>query len=215
MSTGADRAYRRLRAAIIGGEFPPGEKLAETALSERLDTSRTPVREALRRLAREGLVEFEPNRGARVASWTREDLAEIFRLRSVLESHAASRAASLRSDEDLQHLQAALDAMDALGDRRDDEAIAERTRLNNELHATIVSAARSPRLADLLEQLVSATLVFRTFERYSPEALERSRRQHHDLVLAVRTANAELAAATMTAHVLVAFEELAPGFART
>lgn len=208
MSTGAERVYRRLRAAIISGEYPPGDKLAETALSERLDTSRTPVREALRRLAREGLVEVAPNRGARVVRWTPDDLAEIFRLRALLEGHAASRAATLRTDDELRQLDDTIAAMDALGDRRDDEAMAERTRLNNELHAAVVSAARSPRLAVLLEQLVSATLVFRTFERYSPEALERSRRQHHDLVLAMHAGNPELAAATMTAHLLGAHEEL-------
>lgn len=209
MTTGAERAYRDLREAIIAGEFVPGTKLTEVALSERLEVSRTPIREALRHLAKEGLVEIEPNRGARVAQWTPDDLAEIFRLRALLEAHAAHRAAVLRTEDEVAQMEECLAGMDRLGDRRDAEAAAERTRLNNELHAAVAAAARSPRLEELLLQLVNATLVLRTFERYSPDALERSRRQHHDLVLAVRARNPELAAATMSAHVLVAHAELA------
>ncbi|OLM17055.1 MULTISPECIES: GntR family transcriptional regulator [unclassified Pseudonocardia] len=209
MATGAERAYEAVRAAILEGEFRPGDKLAESSLAQRLDLSRTPVREALRRLSLDGLVEIEANRGARVIRWDADDLGEVFALRAVLESHAAGRAAELRTDEQLARIERALTAMDALGDRTDPEAIERRSVHNAELHDGIVEAARSPRLPQLLQQLVSVNAIARNFGQYSPAELERSQRQHHDIVSAIRRRNAELARAAMTTHLLSSSEVLA------
>ena len=81
----SDHAYRLIRAQILSGARAGGDWLREGDLAESLGVSRTPVREALRRLTAEGLVRYERNRGVQVAAWTAEDLHEIFSLRSVLE----------------------------------------------------------------------------------------------------------------------------------
>src|SRR5215218_1432465 len=90
--TSAERALSELRELILGGALTAGTRLGEVELAERLGVSRTPVREALGRLAAEGLVEIVPNRGARVASWTVAELEGVFDLRSALEPRITALA---------------------------------------------------------------------------------------------------------------------------
>src|SRR5690348_1788379 len=85
MTAASDRAVNQLRERILGGEYVPGERLAEVELAEKLGVSRTPVREALRRLAAEGLVDITANKGARVVEYPRPDLERIFEIRARVE----------------------------------------------------------------------------------------------------------------------------------
>lgn len=209
MTTGSERAYESLRAAILHGEYSAGEKLSEVALSERLGISRTPVREALRQLARDGLVEVEPNRGARVVSWEPAELADIFRLRAMLEATGAAWAAERRTDAQLDRLAAIVAAMDELP-VGPDAALVERTRLNNEFHHEIVLASASVRLDAVVTQLINVPLILRTYSVYSAEALARSQQDHHDLVTAIRVRDPDWARAVMTAHILAAHEQISP-----
>lgn len=211
MSTGSERAYNELRRLILQGEFGPGEKLSEVALSTRLGISRTPVREALRQLGRDGLVELEPNRGARVARWGSEDLAEIFPLRATLEGYGAARAARYRSSQHLVRLDQLLRAMDDLAtDENPNDVAATRTSLNHQFHQQIVEAAASPRLAEALRTVIYVPLILKTYSTYSREALVRSQQQHRDLYTAIAAGDQEWARVTMTAHILGAFHQLAP-----
>ena len=102
-------AYARIRRWIVEGHLRPDERLVEQRLAEDLQLSRTPVREALRMLQSEGLVRFEPNRGARVRSLTVADIADLYELRGRLEAMAAELAATRATPED----RAALEAADA------------------------------------------------------------------------------------------------------
>lgn len=212
MSTGSERAYEWLRRAILHGEFEPGEKLNEVALSTRMAISRTPVREALRQLARDGLVEVESNKGARVVQWDDDDLADIFPLRAMLEGYGAARAATHRTERHLERLTELADAMDRLVvEPGDHEAVAKRTALNNDFHREIVDAAASPRLGAALGQLIHVPLILKTYAMYSDVAMARSQQQHRDLLTAIRTGNADWANAVMTAHILSAYEEIRSG----
>jgi DNA-binding GntR family transcriptional regulator len=199
-----DEAYESLRAAILGGEVAPGERLGEVELAEQLGVSRTPVREALRRLAADGLVEVLPNRGARVAQWTTEDLEEIYDLRAMLESHGAARAAEHIDPAELPALRRLCAEMEACAERgrtRDLDRLAE---LNAELHRRIVDAAASPRLASLIAAVVQVPLVMRTFQRYDADALQRSLGHHRELVAALAAQDGEWARSVMRSHVLAA-----------
>src|SRR6187200_3686539 len=93
-TTSAIRVHRDLRHAILEGELAPGERLRAEALAGRFGTSRTPVREALLMLEREGLVDVLPNRGAIVRSFDADDLLDLYEVRSLIEPHAAARAAT-------------------------------------------------------------------------------------------------------------------------
>src|SRR5216684_5948286 len=107
LSTKADDIARLLEDEIVAGGIAPGTVLRQEQLSERFEVSRTPVREALRRLAALGIVSFEPNRGVRVRALSRAELREAFLVRAELESLAAELAAPRMTDADLEALDAA------------------------------------------------------------------------------------------------------------
>jgi DNA-binding GntR family transcriptional regulator len=202
--TAVERAYEAIRGGIFSGEHPAGSRLREEELAERIGVSRTPVREALRRLDAEGLVEFLPNRGAHVASWSEDDLREIFGLRALLESFGARLAAERIDRETLAALRELCDAMDrslAGGDPGRVEHVAE---LNNRFHQRILAASGSKRLPLLLSSLVEAPLVYQTFRRYSAEQVARSMSHHRELLAALETGDGEWAASVMRSHVLAA-----------
>jgi DNA-binding GntR family transcriptional regulator len=198
----AEDAYRAIRDQILRGERAGGEWLREGDLAASLGVSRTPVREALRRLDAEGLVRHERNRGVQVASWSIHDLDEIFGLRSVLEPWGSALAAT-SGLADLDQLGELADAMDAAArGRRPD--LDEITRLNNQFHRAILTASGHGRLTQLVSSVVEVPLVWRTFSHYSPEAMRRSLAHHHEIVDALAAQDAAWAESVMRSHVRAA-----------
>ena len=205
MSTASHRAYEEIRRRIFAGVYPAGVRLREDELSAAIGVSRTPVREALRRLDAEGLVVNVPNRGAHVASWTEEELNDIFEIRSLLESYAARRAATRLTTEELDRLQALTQEMDSCLDALpSDEHYDLITRLNYEFHQRIMDAAASPLLKSLTTSTIQIALMHRTFRRYSRRALERSFDHHRELVEACRARDEVWAETVMRSHILAA-----------
>ncbi|GAA2311865.1 GntR family transcriptional regulator [Actinomadura luteofluorescens] len=204
MVRAVDRVYARLRADILDGVHPPGARIGEAELAEATGSSRTPVREALRRLEVEGLVEVLPHRGARVPDWTPDDLEEIYDLRMLLEGAAARRAAARVTDADadrMDELCALMEAAVEPGAGQDLDRVAE---LNAEFHDIVRSAAASGRLVSMLNAVVQLPLVMRTFHRYSPADLARSSAHHRELAAALRARDGTWAESVMRAHVLAA-----------
>lgn len=201
-----DIAYDSIRLQILSGERPGGEWLREDDLAAALGVSRTPVREALRRLAAEGLVTHERNRGVQVQSWTMEDLEEVFGLRSLLEPWGCALAAT-RGQADLEALQDLADRMDEAADKPhpDFEHI---TELNNLFHGTILAASGSRRVQSLVSSVVDVPLVWSTFSRYTPHELRRSLAHHHELVDALRAGDPAWAESIMRAHVQSAWTSM-------
>ena len=144
-SSGAvESAYRYIRGSIIRGELTSGEVLLESNLAERIGVSRTPVREALSRLASEGLVVLGRYRRAQVASFSMVDVAEVFRLRGKLEGHAARRACLRITTADIQRLEAIEDELEAAFAKLGwHQHLPRFDELNNEFHAIIARAADS------------------------------------------------------------------------
>jgi DNA-binding GntR family transcriptional regulator len=105
--------YDHLKLEILSGKLPSGSRLAEIALAERLGVSRTPVREAVQRLAQDGLVEVAPNRGARVRGVSTREVEEVYTVREVLDGLAARLAATKRTEHDLEAMRAALGRLEA------------------------------------------------------------------------------------------------------
>ena len=198
-----DSAYAELRKFLLSGALGPGDRLGEVELADRFGISRTPVREALRRLAAEGLVEISPNRGARVIEWSRDDLVEIYELRAMLEGQGAAWAATRMKEEDIDELDRLCEQMEALAAQRrpDHSKIAT---LNAQLHQTILDAAASPRLVAVLTAVVHAPLIVGTFRQYTPESLARSMTHHRDLVAAIRARDPAWAGSAMRSHIYAA-----------
>jgi DNA-binding GntR family transcriptional regulator len=204
MSNASERAYDEIRALIVAGEFRSGARLREEELSGIVGVSRTPVREALRRLSAEGMIEFLPHRGAHVASWTDQQLDEIFQLRALLESHGARNAAGLISAEDVATLYGLAERMEAHAEQGDDEGVEAISELNNEFHEVVAANAGSEQLVAFVRSLVQVPLVHRTFRRYSTRALQRSMAHHRELIEAFEARDPAWAEAVMLSHILAA-----------
>ena len=152
----AGRAYREIREAILNLTFQPGQKLQETPLARWLGTSRTPVREALRRLQSEGLIEAEPSRGVVVAQASLEDVENSYRLLEVIEGLASRLAAERLTDDGAAALSALIDQLRAAADAGDLDSW---VKLDAELHDAIRAVAANPKLAQV------ASTVYPTIER--------------------------------------------------
>jgi len=197
MRQAAAQAADAIRERILAGRIPAGARIAELDLARQLSVSRTPIREALSRLAAEGLVELSPNRGARVASWTSEELREIFEVRLRLEPYAVSQAVPLLSPAEIDELGDLAQAMLALGQ---DQASAEIVDLNQRFHGLLIARAGNPALASALTSVTHAVVVRRNFQHYSPGALARSLAHHLEIVAAARAGEPEWAEAVMRSH---------------
>ncbi len=203
MAKAAETAYARIRAGILNGEFGRGQRLREEKLALQAGVSRTPVREALRRLAAEGLVEFIPNRGARVTAWSGQELDDLYDIRALLESYGAKLAARRARPEELAELETRAKKMDSLI-RRGASPADELMVLNGDFHRLIVQAARSPQLDSMVRGIMDVPSIYRTFHRYSPSRMRASGQHHLELVEAIRTGDGDRAEAVMRAHILAA-----------
>jgi len=202
VATAVDRAYRAIRGGIVSGVYPPGAHLTAQELASTVGLSRTPVREAMRRLHAEGLISFIAHRGAFVAQLDERDIFKIYDLRVVLEAYAAETAAHEASDAQIAELDAMASEMSEVVDRRAGQFAERVAQLNNTFHKLIVSAADNPRLESALASIVEAPLVLRTFRRYGMEELRRSMHQHMELVLALRARDGAWARSVMSSHIL-------------
>jgi DNA-binding GntR family transcriptional regulator len=201
MTRATERAVVGLREAILGGEFAAGVRLGEVELAERLGVSRTPVREALSRLAVEGLVDLSPPRGARVATWTAEDLGGVFEVRLALEPLATARAAARADAEDLAELDRLAHAMDLAGAPGPEQDLDELVELNRAFHARLVAVSDQATLATALAGVVHAPVVLRNFHAYDAGSLARSLAHHHEVVAALRARDPDWAASVMRSHI--------------
>ena len=203
MPTSAERAYKFIRASILGGRYGSGTRLKEQEIASALAISRTPVRDAIRRLHSDGLIEFEPNQGARVATWSKVDLTEISEMRALLESFAAELAASKISAEELDELTRHTDAMQkALEGRK--PRIDQMSAANLAFHQGIVRAAGNARLLLIIEGLWVLPLVAQKFALFDRASLEQSISHHREIIRALRAQDGGWAAAIMRAHILAA-----------
>lgn len=199
----AGTTYDRLRTQILRGAFADDEWLKESALARQLGVSRTPVREALRRLHADGLVQLTKNRGARVTTLTEADLDAAYEVRAMLEGLGARRAAESR-EVDLPALRALCDEMEACRAEGTAAAFERVAELNLQLHSAIHATARSPLLPGVLTALVETSLVRQTFLTYSPAELQQSGDQHRQILDAIEAGDGAWAESIMRAHVAAA-----------
>ncbi|MEM6908181.1 MAG: GntR family transcriptional regulator [Pseudomonadota bacterium] len=200
----SDIAYAKIRAFLLGGDANPGDQLTEEKLAEIAGVSRTPVREATRRLEAEMLLVRNASKRIFVADWSRDDIDEIFVLREMLEGHAAERAARRLTATQLSDLEASNRKLHHAVDYETPD-ITSFLDANRDFHETIVAAAHSPRLAQIMALLVDPPVVLRTARSYSAENLRQSARDHDELVAAFRARDPAWARAVMGSHLRRAF----------
>lgn len=195
--------YEDIRARIIGGRLECGTWLRAEALADELGVSRTPVREAFRQLHADGLVELIPNRGARVAMISDDDLEATYELHALLEGYGARRAAET-GGADVERLHDLCASMEQAVGSGDDDRFDEVTRLNLEFHGDIHRASGNIALPGVIAGFAQRSLVRHTFAHYTPTEIERAFAQHREMTDAIAARDGELAEAIMRSHVLSA-----------
>ena len=218
-STKADEIALMIEEAIVSGELSPGTVLRQEQLSERFNVSRTPIREALRRLAALGLVSFVPNRGVRVRTLSQAELREAFLVRAELESLATELATPKMTDDDLAELEQAEErfssATHALRTRQRDvdrwPLTSEWVRANHGFHDVIYRVASAPlveRLAKSARRSFSGHAVWAPGGSEADALYERNEREHRAIIDALAAGSAAGARALAREHVLHSFELL-------
>jgi DNA-binding GntR family transcriptional regulator len=190
-------AYDQLRALILAGDLTPGSRLAQAALAEQLGTSRTPVREALRRLAGEGLVEFHPNRGFRTSDLGLQAVLRRLEVRLILEPGIATLAAERRSNDDLLALRAAIEREQKASDPPDAHDA------SRDFHLALARATANPELERTIESLWIVEVGRRLMARRAAEHDWRTGdvEEHRRVLDAVEGGRSDDAAELMKRHV--------------
>lgn len=179
--TTADAAYQALRQGILRGDLAPGERLRSDALANDLRVSRTPVREALRKLEAEGLVERSGS-GLIVREFSEKDLTELFYVREALEGMAARLAAENATPGEIAEIREMLDDMEAVRQRGD---IAALRPLTGEFHRLICRAAHNERLLQALKSLLDHVRQMQTSTLYVAGRPAEALKEHRDLLQAI------------------------------
>lgn len=201
MATAWEQAYLTLRRRLADGTYPPGSRLREEDLAAQLGVSRTPVREALRRLDAEGWLRVVPNQGAFAAEWSIAEIEEIFELRALLESHAAEHAAMAPDQRALETMEAACEQAEAAlpgGDLAALEAISD---ANVRFHRALWEMSGQARCRAILHSLAVPPMVLRNFRSFDAAGLRRSVDQHREMIAAIMAGDPGWAGAVMRAHV--------------
>jgi DNA-binding GntR family transcriptional regulator len=188
---------RPLRLAIVRGDLPPGQRLLEQELAAKFGVSREPIRYALHRLEHEGLVESRQRRGVYVVGLSREDVDEIYDLRSLLETHAVRRATERATVSEIDHLQYLVDTMADLARRGRFDLL---TDPDLEFHRRIILAAEHRRLLVAWApsaELTGAMLSITSSVRHNQP---RAAANHQPIVDAIRARDPAAASAAMAAH---------------
>ena len=199
--TSAERVADTLRDRILHGELRGGSRLGEAELAAGLGVSRTPVREALSRLAAEGLVEISPNRGARVATWSVGELEGVFDVRAALEPQLTGYAVRAATEADVAELAALAERMLTVGSPGPEQDLDALVPLNRAFHDRLVALADHPGLATALAAAIHMPIVRRNFHAYDEASLRRSLAHHAEIVAALRAGDPAWARAVMTAHI--------------
>jgi DNA-binding GntR family transcriptional regulator len=190
-----------IREAIVDGRLAPGRRLKEEEIARELGMSRTPVREALLLLQSEGLVESVPRRGATVRAYAVDDLDDVYELRAVLEGHAARRAATRVTPDDVRRLEESCRRFERL---RAEDDLRDLVKENFFFHNVILDAADSERLRGLVRNVIEVPLVYKSYYWYSVEQKLISEHYHRQLTRALRVGDDERAELIMKEHVLEA-----------
>jgi DNA-binding GntR family transcriptional regulator len=195
-STKLERGARILRQAILRGELQPGQQLKQQELAAHLGMSSTPVREVLRILEAEGLIERVPYQGVYVADVSPEEAAEITPIRAVLEGFAVQLGVPRLTGQDIETLEVLNKGMEVALGKTD---FAQVRRLNYDFHTTIYQAAGNPTLVNIIERLwprFATNLLWMI-----PGRARRSIQQHHVILGAIREGDSMRAATLVSEHI--------------
>ncbi|WIF96003.1 GntR family transcriptional regulator [Caminicella sporogenes] len=197
--------FEYLRNSILNGELEPGERLMELQLAEQLGVSRTPIREAIRKLELEGLVEMIPRKGAYVADLSIKDVLDVLEVRMFLEGLAAYLAAERMSEEEIEELKSILEKFENSIESKDRE---EMIKLDKQFHDKIIEGSKNSKLMQIVQGLHEQFQRFRViyFNEYSEH--EQLLKYHQAIVEAISKRDCEKAQEYAQTHIAMIEESI-------
>lgn len=205
--TAYEMVRETLRRAILSGDIPPGSVLVQTVLAQQLQVSTTPVREALRDLAAEGLISLDAHKSAIVLPGSLDEMEEIYSLRLLLEPYCVRQAIKRITEKEIEEAARIHERMLAT------ERAAEWLALNSSFHKVLTDAAGSPRLSAILKGLREGAQVYIAMRVCGPAEIASGNREHAAILEAFRSRDEKAACAAILGHLettrRMASEELA------
>ncbi|MBR4548857.1 MAG: GntR family transcriptional regulator [Oscillospiraceae bacterium] len=205
----ADQIFEQLERDILAGRYPKGEVLSELSLAKQLGVSRTPVREAIRRLEQEKILE-ETSRGLTVVGISHEDMLDMYEIRLHIEGLAARRAAERITDEELAAMRETLDLQRFYVEKGGENSSMRIKNLDSQFHEQLYSASGSKAYCDTLLSLHKKITKFRMASVSKQSRALQSLEEHEAIFAALSARDGEAAAKAATAHTLNARDRIAP-----
>lgn len=193
-----DVVFNTIREAILKGDFAPGERLMEKQLADKMGVSRTPIREAIRKLELEGLVIMIPRKGAEVASITKKDISDVLEIRAALESLAVRLACKRMSEQDLQELENVCKDFQAATGANDVNRIIE---LDVKFHDLLFRCSYNDKLIQMLNNLIEQIYRFRVEYIYKMNDYSELAKEHQQIVQSLRDKKPEQASELAVSHI--------------
>ena len=190
--------YVALREAIIKNQFKSGERLMETELADEMMVSRTPVREAVRKLQSEGYVAMLPRKGTYVLSLSIQDVNDVFEIRSALESMAAAQAAERAPDEEIAEIRKFIEGEEVLYDSTD---LARTIESDIQFHSMVYRASKNHKVENLINDLRVQTQRLSSSTLSRPGRLRFALEEHRQILSAIEARNPQAARDASIAHV--------------
>ena len=197
--------FNRIRDDILTGNYTPGEELKEATLGKQLGVSRTPVREALRQLDLEGLVEIAPNRGAKVIGISRKDVEDIYHMRARLEGLAARKAAEQIKEEELAELEEVILLSEFHVKKPESKQM---VRLDGRFHEIMYRASGSRMLEHVLTDFLHYVKMARSHSVKTEHRAQESVKEHKRILEAIRQRDGDLAEQLANEHIQHVIENL-------
>jgi DNA-binding GntR family transcriptional regulator len=202
----SDTVAREVRKMILNGTLRPGERINQVRLAEQMNISRGPLREALRMLQNEGLVQHETNKGTFVSSLSAQDAWEIYTLRALLESEAAQLAVENITEKELKQLEVLIDEFQSACTNKDIMAMQE---VDKNFHQIVVRASKHKRMQHLHQQLdIQLGAMFLTMSANVPVRVKLVAPNHQILVDALRSKDKEWVRQEFSSHYTKALNDL-------
>jgi DNA-binding GntR family transcriptional regulator len=186
-----------VRDKILKGEYGIGERIKENALAEELRVSRTPVREAIKQLESEGLVECVPNRGCFASGFTKQDIEDIYAVRMTVEALAMKWSVNKITEEEIKQLQDEFDIMEFYTKKKDGHKVME---LNKQFHEILYNASKSRFLVQILKSYQDYVQRTRKVTVYRESNLREILEEHREILEAVKAKDEKKAVETILNH---------------
>ena len=193
-----ERVLHRVRELILSGVIPAGTQLDEQSLADEMQISRTPIREAISKLNKEGIVEYRPYKGNFVRSFTAKQVSDLFEVRKALEGMATRLAVAKLTDEYLAQLKRTLHAVDVALERGN---MAEYSLADSEFHHMVAHMSDNESLIELLDRLDMQIQLVRAIANRDPDVVNRTAHERPEILAALELRDAERAGQLMENHI--------------